>query len=127
MKHKMSAAQRLAAVARRGVRWRRPVAAQEVTFKDPIGDDNGPGTYTYPTDAVYKAGLVRPHVVRAEGARATRSTFDGRRQLARSRTRGAWARGFAVQMVFIFIDTDDQAGSGFTDGLPGPERAVRPR
>ncbi len=26
--------------------------AQKVSFKDPTGDDNGPGTYTYPTDAV---------------------------------------------------------------------------
>ena len=30
--------------------------AQEVKFKDPVGDDKGPGTYTYPTDSVYKAG-----------------------------------------------------------------------
>ena len=30
--------------------------AQEVTFKDPTGDDNGPGKYTYPTDTVYKPG-----------------------------------------------------------------------
>jgi hypothetical protein len=27
--------------------------------------------------------------------------------------------GFAVQMFFIFIDTDGKAGSGFTEGLPG--------
>ena len=27
--------------------------------------------------------------------------------------------GFAVQMVFIFIDTDGKEGSGFTQGLPG--------
>ena len=30
--------------------------AQEVVFKDPTGDDNGPGKYTYPTDPVYKPG-----------------------------------------------------------------------
>ncbi len=27
--------------------------------------------------------------------------------------------GFAVQMVFIFIDTDHKEGSGFTKGIPG--------
>lgn len=27
--------------------------------------------------------------------------------------------GFSVQMIFIFIDTDGQAGSGSTAGLPG--------
>ena len=30
--------------------------SQEVTFKDPTGDDKGPGNYVYPTDAVYKPG-----------------------------------------------------------------------
>ena len=31
-------------------------SAQEVVFKDPTGDDNGPGKYVYPTDPVYKPG-----------------------------------------------------------------------
>src|SRR5688572_11114666 len=26
------------------------------TIEDPKGDDDGPGTYKYPTDAVYKSG-----------------------------------------------------------------------
>jgi carbohydrate-binding DOMON domain-containing protein len=30
--------------------------AQSVSFKDPTGDDNGPGGYSYPTDAVYRKG-----------------------------------------------------------------------
>ena len=33
-----------------------PRRQHKVTFKDPAGDDNGPGTYKYPTDAVYKEG-----------------------------------------------------------------------
>ena len=33
-----------------------PVLAQEVSFKDPTGDDKGPGAHVYPTDKVYKAG-----------------------------------------------------------------------
>ena len=33
-----------------------PAFAGDVSFKDPTGDDNGPGTYTYPTDTVYKKG-----------------------------------------------------------------------
>jgi hypothetical protein len=32
------------------------VMAADITLLDPIGDDDGPGTYRYPTDAVYKAG-----------------------------------------------------------------------
>jgi alpha-amylase/alpha-mannosidase (GH57 family) len=37
-----------------------PLVAQAepfLTVKDPAGDDNGPGTYTYPQDAVFKAGV----------------------------------------------------------------------
>ena len=30
--------------------------AQEVSFKDPSGDDKGPGAYVYPTDKVYTPG-----------------------------------------------------------------------
>ena len=33
-----------------------PALAADVSFKDPTGDDNGPGSYTYPTDGVYKRG-----------------------------------------------------------------------
>jgi alpha-amylase/alpha-mannosidase (GH57 family) len=32
-------------------------AAPFLTVDDPTGDDNGPGTYVYPTDAVFKAGV----------------------------------------------------------------------
>jgi carbohydrate-binding DOMON domain-containing protein len=30
--------------------------AGTVVLTDPTGDDDGPGTYTYPTDAVYEPG-----------------------------------------------------------------------
>ena len=30
--------------------------AAEYVFTDPAGDDNGPGNYVYPTDAVYSPG-----------------------------------------------------------------------
>ncbi len=32
------------------------VQAQTITLTDPTGDDNGPGAYIYPTDAVYSPG-----------------------------------------------------------------------
>ncbi|MEX0677477.1 MAG: glucodextranase DOMON-like domain-containing protein [Pirellulales bacterium] len=31
-----------------------------ISFKDPVGDDNGPGSYTYPTDEVYTKGSFDP-------------------------------------------------------------------
>ena len=30
--------------------------ADSITFQDPEGDDDGPGTYTYPTDRAYNRG-----------------------------------------------------------------------
>lgn len=93
------------------------VAAQEVVFKDPTGDDNGPGTYTYPTDTVYKTGSfdLTELKVKADGSKVS---FD---VTVNSALEDPWRMGvgFAVQMVFIFIDTDGKEGSGFTKGLAG--------
>jgi len=94
-----------------------PVLAQEVSFKDPTGDDNGPGTYTYPTDAVYKAGSFDLTAFSLkERGKKTDVSVD-----VNSTLEDPWkmGTGFSVQMVFIFIDTDGKDGSGFTDDLPG--------
>ncbi len=91
--------------------------SQEVTFKDPVGDDNGPGNYVYPTDAVYKPGSfdITQFTMKASGDQANFEVTTN------SKLEDPWGMrvGFAVQMVFIFIDTDGKEGSGFTDGLPG--------
>jgi carbohydrate-binding DOMON domain-containing protein len=89
-------------------------AAQKVSFKDPVGDDNGPGNYTYPTDAVYKRGSfdLTAFDVEAKGGKVDFDvTFN-------STLEDPWAMkvGFAVQMVFIFIDN---APGGFTETVPG--------
>ncbi len=93
-----------------------PVAAQ-VSFKDPTGDDNGPGGYTYPTDAVYKTGSfdITGFRVKASGKKVTFEVD------VNSTLEDPWKMGggFSVQMAFVFIDTDGKDGSGFTDGLPG--------
>lgn len=92
-------------------------AAQEVTFKDPTGDDFGPGSYTYPTDTVYKAGSfdLVSFALEASGKKANVAVG------VNSALEDPWGMkvGFAVQMVFVFIDTDHKEGSGFTDGIPG--------
>lgn len=88
--------------------------AQAVTFKDAKGDDNGPGNYTYPTDAVYKKGsfdLTELEVTKkgdkVEFATSVNSKLDD-----------PWGMGvgFSVQMMFIFIDNKP---GGHTEGLPG--------
>jgi carbohydrate-binding DOMON domain-containing protein len=90
--------------------------AQEVAFKDPTGDDKGPGTYTYPTDPVYKPGSfdLTDFKFTVKGSKADVAVT------VNSSLEDPWGMkvGFAVQMVFVFIQTDDAAGRT-TKGLPG--------
>jgi carbohydrate-binding DOMON domain-containing protein len=92
-------------------------SAQKITFKDPAGDDNGPGTYTYPTDSVYKRGSfdITEFSVNKKGDKVD---FD---VTVNSPLEDPWGMktGFSTQMVFIFIDTDGKEGSGSTDAPPG--------
>lgn len=92
-----------------------------LTLSDPTGDDDGPGTYRYPTDAVYEAGsfdltklTVAPSGNEVELTVGVASRIEDRWD---SRVWGG--NGFSVQMVFVFIDTDHVAGSGVTESLPG--------
>lgn len=99
-----------------------------IVLSDPTGDDNGPGTYTYPTGAEYKAGafdLTEFQVVpmgdtvefRVSVASRIEDPWDSR----------AWGgNGFSVQMAIIHLDTDHLAGSGVVEGLPGTNVRFRP-
>jgi carbohydrate-binding DOMON domain-containing protein len=91
-------------------------SAQEVVFKDPIGDDKGPGKYTYPTDPVYKPGSfdLTEFKFTVKGNRADVAVS------VNSNLEDPWGMkvGFAVQMIFVFIQTDDVAGRT-TKGIPG--------
>ncbi len=91
------------------------------TFADPTGDDDGPGTYTYPTDAVYKPGsfdVTELQVVPKGNQVELRITVKTR--IEDPWDSAAWGgNGFSVQMAFIHIDTDHVKGSGVREGLPG--------
>lgn len=91
--------------------------AAEVSFKDPTGDDFGPGNYTYPTDIVYKPGSfdLTGMKLEVEGKKGTVEV------MVNSALEDPWGMkvGFAVQMIFVCIDKDGKEGSGFTDALPG--------
>ena len=92
-----------------------------VTLADPTGDDDGPGTYTYPTDAVYKPGsfdLTELQIVPGGDTVELRVTVRAR--IEDPWDSAAWGgNGFSVQMIFIHVDTDHAKGSGVTKGLPG--------
>jgi len=91
--------------------------AQTVSFKDPAGDDDGPGTYSYPTDAVYTRGSfdLTAFTLKVNGAK-TDVTATVNSNLADPWSMGG---GFATQMVFVFIDKDHKAGSGYTKSIAG--------
>jgi carbohydrate-binding DOMON domain-containing protein len=91
-------------------------AAQEVLFKDPTGDDDGPGKYLYPTDKVYKPGSFDLTQLRVSQA-GDKVTFE---VSVNSDIEDPWSMpapaAFSVQMAFVFIQTGP---GGFTKGIPG--------
>ncbi len=88
--------------------------AQKVSFKDPANDDNGPGTYTYPTDQVYKRGSFDMTGFDVE-AKGNKVDFD---VTFNTPLDDPWRMGggFSTQMVFIFIDNKE---GGNKTGVPG--------
>ena len=97
--------------------------AQEVVFKDPVGDDNGPGKYLYPTDPVYKPGSfdLTELKVTQKGDKVTFAVS------VNSDLEDPWSMpapaNFSVQMVFVFIQN---AKGGETKGVPGLNVAFAP-
>ena len=95
--------------------------AAAVEFKDPAGDDNGPGTYTYPTDGAYLKGAFDLTAFEAE---KSGSDIDFKATMAGS-LNDPWGMGggFATQMIFVFINT----GTGkHKDGIPGLNIQLEP-
>lgn len=98
-----------------------PRASGALEFLDPTGDDDGPGTYTYPTDPAYKKGSFDLAYLKVEEKGGDVEFRVG----VNVRIEDPWdskswgGNGFSLQMAFIFIDTDRKEGSGFKDGLPG--------
>lgn len=90
--------------------------AQEVVFKDPVGDDNGPGKYVYPTDPVYKPGSFDMTELRVT-QKGDKVTFA---VSVNSDLEDPWSMpapaNFSVQMFLIHIQTGK---GGVTKGLPG--------
>jgi len=90
-------------------------------LKDPHGDDKGPGSYTYPTHAVYTRGSfdITSFEVVDKG-----SDVEFKVAVA-AKIEDPWnskdwdGNGFSLQFIQIYIDTDHKAGSGHTGTLPG--------
>jgi carbohydrate-binding DOMON domain-containing protein len=100
-----------------------PALAGSVVLEDPKGDDNGPGTYTYPTDPVYKKGSfdLTKVEIKDKGDKLQIKVH------VKAKVEDPWnsrdwptrGNGFSLQMAFLFIDKDHKKGSGHAEGLPG--------
>jgi carbohydrate-binding DOMON domain-containing protein len=89
---------------------------------DPVGDDHGPGTYTYPTDGVFAAGsydLTR-FQVGTEGDDVV-LTFE---VVAAIQNPWGSPRGLSVQTFDVYVDTDPGAGTGARLLIPGRNAAL---
>lgn len=104
--------------------------AASIQLKDPRGDDKGPGTYIYPTDAAYNKGCFdmtgvelkkkgNKLEISVDFAKPIKDPWDSLKWQPKG-------NGFSVQMVQIYLDTDHKAGSGFTKALPGMNAAFAP-
>lgn len=90
-----------------------------IVLDDPKGDDNGPGTYVYPSDQAYAAGSfditkleVEPKGSQVEFRLTLASRIDDPWD-----SKGWGGNGFSLQMAFIHLDTTPN--EGVTVGLPG--------
>ncbi|MBC7259522.1 MAG: glycoside hydrolase [Chloroflexi bacterium] len=90
--------------------------------EDPVGDDHGPGTYTYATDPVFGPGAfdIKKFMV----------GYDDNNVVFKFEMNGpvenVWGspNGLSVQTFDIYVDKDGKAGSGARLLLPGRNAAV---
>lgn len=92
-----------------------------VDFRDPKGDDVGPGLYTYPTDAAYTKGSFDLLAVRAF-AEGDDVVFE--LEVAAT-LEDTWRMGvgYSLQHAVVFLDLDGDATNGQLEGLPGQNLA----
>ena len=89
---------------------------------DPTGDDNGPGTYTYPSDSVFETGIfdLKRFSVGIDGTNlAFKFEMNGP-------INNVWGSGIGLstQTFDVYIDTDPGAGAGARLMLGGRNAAL---
>ena len=101
------------------------IGKNKIVFRDPIGDDKGPGYYTYPTNPVYKKGSFDITKVEIDGSSDNKVVF---RVTINADLKQEWGMDadFDVQHVQIYIDTDGEPGSGNVRTLPGLNVYIHP-
>jgi hypothetical protein len=94
------------------------VGKNHLVFLDPVGDDKGPGYYTYPTNPVYVRGGFDILKLEVDGSSKDQIVF---KVTVNADLKQEWgmAADFDIQFMQIYIDTDGEAGSGHIQTLPG--------
>lgn len=94
------------------------VAPNVFRYNDPIGDDKGPGYYTYPTNPVYAPGAF--DIVSFEVDATARDNIVFKITVnADLKQDWGMAADFDVQHFQIYIDQDNVPGSGEVRCIPG--------
>ena len=89
---------------------------------DPEGDDNGPGTFTYPTDSVFKP--------RSFDLKSFTVSYDEKNLIFKFAFYGPvpnpWGspNGLAIQTLDVYIDQDPGTGTGERKLFPGRNAAL---
>jgi carbohydrate-binding DOMON domain-containing protein len=104
-----------------GALWVNSAYADNLRFLDPRGDDNGPGSYQYPSDSAYAKGSfdLRKVTIKDKGDTVEVVLTFGARIKDPWNSKSWGGNGFSLQMGFVFIDVDHKVGSGHKKGLPG--------
>lgn len=126
MKRSVSAAQ-MCALTLGLVCSRASAEPYRVVLEDPRNDDDGPGSYIYPSDTEFRPGsfdLRQLEVVREGDTVVFRVTMDAQfqRPPVAKRTNASeipLENDIYVQNIDIYIDTNPAEGAGRTDTVPG--------
>src|SRR5438105_1687485 len=96
---------------------------KHIVLSDPTGDDNGPGSYTYPTNAAYTKGsfdLKKLEVI--DRGETVEFVVHVNADIADPWNSKSWpggGNGWSLQFVQVYIDQDNKPRSGQAYALPG--------
>lgn len=88
-----------------------------IEVSDPEGDDHGPGTYTYPTDAIFQGKMY--------DLKSLKISYDDKNLIFKFSFFGPipnpWGspNNLAVQTLDVYVDKDPLKGTGAKSLLPG--------
>ena len=97
-------------------------SAVVLSVDDPQGDDHGPGTYTYPTDAIFKPGVF--------DLKHLEVGYDAKNLIVKVSFYGPipnpWGspNNLAVQTLDVYVDKDPGASTGARQLFPGRNAAL---